>query len=96
MRHVALQAVGVNLLLNMADLPFYRPAIRHSAVATAVTDMVVAGCLEVRSYTAVMQSYVEQLYQFVRLLYPVVQAMSCLLLGICHMLCVADFKDWRR
>ena len=44
---VLLQEAAVSLLCNMASFAFYRPAIRQAAPATAVADMLTAGCFEV-------------------------------------------------
>lgn len=44
---VLLQEAAVFLLCNMASFAFYRPAIRQAAPATAVADMLTAGCFEV-------------------------------------------------
>ena len=45
--HMMLQEAAVDLLCSMADLPFYRPAIRHSAFAAVAAGMITAGCFEV-------------------------------------------------
>lgn len=42
-----LQVSSVTLLSYMAQSSFYRPAIRKAAPASAVADMLTAGCLEV-------------------------------------------------
>lgn len=45
---MVLQEAAGLLLCNMAELPFYRPAIRQAEPVGAVIALIKAGCLEVR------------------------------------------------